>query len=363
MKILFAVIILIGTIYNANGQLDKWAWGNKPPLPLKKIDFNNSFLTNPTRNFFQFDAIIYPVSLFFGDRTKLDYGIGGGVSTINNNKLDPYVKLLINKDWKNNWANNSRWGNDLISNYLFNSKQFNFGLNLSYTKGLSKLLYLRIKAGPSYFTGNKQLFLSSTLSLGFEGEIQVRQVKKPVVYFYAEDTIQLDVSLQFNGDVSFCYPAFQEKWDFTIYPNSTFTDNSTNKEYPYLFWEGDYDLSQLKQMQVGFHVKRKELIPFFEKKLTTLGLNRREITDFITFWTPNLLEEYYQVQFITQEDCNDIATYQFSKTPETLIRVIALFKPVSENADQIAPQILKPIIRDGFTIVEWGGIEVDEKKL
>ena len=359
--IVFSLLAFIGS--NVNAQFDKGKWEVNPPIPLKKVDFNNSFLINSSSNFFQFDAIIYPVSLFFSDKTKLDYGIGGGVSTIEKYKLDPYVKLLINKDWKVSWDKKSRWGNDLITNYLFNSEQFNFGLNLTYTKGISNLLYSRMKACPSYFTQSKELMLSTTLTLGLEGEILQRQVKKPVVYFYPMDTLNLEVSLQFPGELSFCYPSFQEKWDFTIYPNSTFTDNSTNKEYPYLFWEGDYDMSQLKETQEGFHVKRESLVPFFEEKLAKLGLNRREITDFITFWTPTLLEENYQIQFITQEECNVIASYQFSEVPETFIRVIALFKPISKDADEIAPQILKPISRSGFTIVEWGGIELDEKKL
>ena len=311
MKKLIVFFLLAFIVWNVNAQFDKGKWGYSPPIPLKKIDFNNSFLVNSRANFFQFDAVIYPVSLFFNDKTKLDYGLGGGLSTITNSKLDPYVKGLINKDWKNNGVKRSRWGNDLITNYLFNTKQFNFELNLTYSKGLNDFLYLRIKAGPSYFTRSKELMLSTTLTLAIEGEILQRQVKKPVIYFYPTDTMNLDVSLQFDGDISFCYPAFQDQWKFTIYPNSTLVDNSNNKKYPYLFWEGDYDLTKLQETQEGFIVNKDDIIPFFEEKLTILGLNRREITDFITFWAPILTQENYQIQFITQEDCNEIATVSF----------------------------------------------------
>lgn len=48
---------------------------------------------------------------------------------------------------------------------------------------------------------------------------------------------------------------------------------------------------------------------------------------------------------------------KFSKTPDTLIRVMMAFKTLDEKID-VKEQKLTPILRSGFTVVEWGGTEI-----
>ncbi len=56
--------------------------------------------------------------------------------------------------------------------------------------------------------------------------------------------------------------------------------------------------------------------------------------------------------------CKQIATYRFSKNPETFIRVIVLFMDVPVSGETIVEQELHFHKRNGFTIVEWGGAEI-----
>ena len=48
---------------------------------------------------------------------------------------------------------------------------------------------------------------------------------------------------------------------------------------------------------------------------------------------------------------------KFSKTPDTLIRVMMAFKTLDEKID-VKEQKLTSILRSGFTVVEWGGTEI-----
>jgi hypothetical protein len=99
---------------------------------------------------------------------------------------------------------------------------------------------------------------------------------------------------------------------------------------------------------------------FFEEKLAYIGMNSREITDFITFWVPILQEEHYVVKFYQQEACNQLATYNLSRTPDSFLRLYVTFEPTDEM-HVLKEQTLQPIERKGFTLVEWGGMEVPSK--
>lgn len=45
---------------------------------------------------------------------------------------------------------------------------------------------------------------------------------------------------------------------------------------------------------------------------------------------------------------------QFSKNPDTLIRIMMDIKPLKEKIN-VTEQQLKKVERKGYTIVEWGG--------
>ena len=45
---------------------------------------------------------------------------------------------------------------------------------------------------------------------------------------------------------------------------------------------------------------------------------------------------------------------EFSEKPDTLIRIIMDYKPLNEKIN-VKEQELESTIRNGFTVVEWGG--------
>lgn len=66
---------------------------------------------------------------------------------------------------------------------------------------------------------------------------------------------------------------------------------------------------------------------------------------------------YNFIRFRTMEEINEYMPLEFSQKPDTLIRVIMDFKPLTEKLD-VKEQKLEKVERKGFTIVEWGGREI-----
>lgn len=113
-----------------------------------------------------------------------------------------------------------------------------------------------------------------------------RQIDKPVVYFYLEkDNTPVSVNIDYDETLTSVYPSFTQNstWKVTADKNGTLHKNG--KRYNYLFWEGensktDWDFS------TGFCVKGKDTANFLEKTLSKLGLNDKDINDFIVYWLP-----------------------------------------------------------------------------
>ena len=108
-------------------------------------------------------------------------------------------------------------------------------------------------------------------------------LRKPIIYLYPEKSMNISVNLNIpEGKFTSVYPKFSEKentWNVEGNPNGDIKLN--NKMYPYLFYECDSYFAQ--ETNEGFIVEDKNAIDFLEEKLKILGLNDKEMTDFITF--------------------------------------------------------------------------------
>ena len=111
-------------------------------------------------------------------------------------------------------------------------------------------------------------------------------------------------------------------------------------------------------MNEGFVVKGEQTATFLENKLSYLGLNDKEINEFVVYWLNKMENNNYNfIRFRTLKEINEYMPLEFSETPDTLIRVIMDFKPLNEKIN-VKEQILEKVERKGFTIVEWGGREI-----
>ena len=64
---------------------------------------------------------------------------------------------------------------------------------------------------------------------------------------------------------------------------------------------------------------------------------------------------YYFVTFLCNREMNQIAPLIINPKPDTVIRVLMDFTPLTSPINVKEYEILTPQ-RNGFTVVEWGGV-------
>lgn len=178
---------------------------------------------------------------------------------------------------------------------------------------------------------------------------------KPVIYLYPEQEMEVSVKMDYNGRLTCTYPAYGDGWTVTAKPDGTLTDDR-GQIYNYLYWEGvtnaRYDLSR------GFCVRGEDTAAFLEEALAKLGLNRREANEFIVYWLPLMEQNPYNV-ISFQTDCyTEAAKLDIDPAPDSLIRVFMAWQ-ASESFVDLPQQPLTAPERQGFTVVEWGGTELE----
>ena len=180
--------------------------------------------------------------------------------------------------------------------------------------------------------------------------------EKPVIYLYPEQTQEVYVQLELDGEFTCTYPEYDNGWKVKAYPDGTLRDQVTGKEYNYLFWEGtsetEYDLSR------GFVVEGKDTAGFLEEKLAYLGLNEKERNEFIVYWLPRMEDNKYNLITFQGKAYTEHAKLKISPEPDSILRVFMVYKPLDKAID-IPEQELEPFEREGFTVIEWGGAEME----
>jgi hypothetical protein len=194
-------------------------------------------------------------------------------------------------------------------------------------------------------------------------------VDKPVIYAYSPVALDFQLKLKPKGDLAFTYPVLGKEmsWNMQLDAAGRMQDVS-GAEYPYLFWEARQKAETFQTAACSSNeiVLRDHLLSYLELSLTSLGLNAREKTDFITYWCPKLMNEpLVQVQFFVDEECSVIGELGISPKPDALRRVYVLFRPMNRVPVDFEAKILEsaPFDRSGFVILEWGGSELKNVEL
>lgn len=213
------------------------------------------------------------------------------------------------------------------------------------------------------------------------------EVKKPVIYCYSDKDVDFEFSLLPKGKLFFSYPPVFEhelmanntskksyEWSISL-KNNILTDLRSDSIYPYLFWESvqndvHYKVqthqSWLNQYLVstthyqGTVIAKNELLNYLDTTLTKIGLNSSEKTDFMTFWAPQMMKkDYYLIQFLQDEECEQFATYTIAPNPTKVNRLYMLYAGFDKLPNIVwKTQNLKKMDRKGFYLVDWGGVEV-----
>jgi len=197
---------------------------------------------------------------------------------------------------------------------------------------------------------NRPLFIPG----GKDGEMMV---KKPVIYLYPQDEMDIEVSLELAGEFDCTYPEYDNGWRVRAYPDGRIMNYADNQEYSYLFWDAvmdlDYDFSR------GFVVRGADTAVFLQEKLKIMGLTPKEYNEFIVYWLPQMQKNEFNLISFQGEAYTDCAKLNISPEPDSVLRVFMAYKS-SDEWTEIPVQQLSGFERKGFAVIEWGGAEVSE---
>jgi len=177
---------------------------------------------------------------------------------------------------------------------------------------------------------------------------------KPIIYLYPEKKTEVNVKVSFDGEFTEVIPKYNKNkgWDVIAYPNGKLINKEDNKEYDYLYWEGDtnidFDLSK------GFVIEGEKTKEFLEQKLKEIGLNKKEYDEFIEYWEPRMKNNKYNLIHFAGKEYTDTVAMNVTPNPDSVVRVFMVYQPL-EEFKFIIPQEFKKFERKGFTVVEWGG--------
>jgi hypothetical protein len=171
---------------------------------------------------------------------------------------------------------------------------------------------------------------------------------------YPEEKMQIDVELEPVGGFTYTEPVYDNGWSVIASPDGTLTNLKDGLTYPYLFWEGRGGYYQ--EPENYWVVEASEVESFLIGTLREYGLNDKETADFIEFWLPRMQDaSYYKIGFHGTEVMNAIAPMSLSVHPDSVLRILMDFAeldaPIASN-----PPVIVPFEREGFTVVEWGGV-------
>lgn len=179
---------------------------------------------------------------------------------------------------------------------------------------------------------------------------------KPVIYLYPEKNTE--VSVKVGADITKSDPEYGLGWKVLASPSGKLIMG--DKTYNSLFWEGT-GFGSYPTITSGTVVAKADVSATISSQLSGMGLNSKEIADFKDFWIPRMPSApFVRLSWLTTEQMNVLAPLKVSPKPDSMIRVFLDFAG-TQSKSAITPQILPHYERNGFTLVEWGGLLAGNK--
>ena len=190
---------------------------------------------------------------------------------------------------------------------------------------------------------------------------------KPIIYLYPTEESIIKVSLT-TDKMTTIWPNADSidnniyTWNVLAKPNGTIYQN--NNEYSYIFWEAKSNRSN--NFNQGFCIKGEDTGEFLRNILSQIGLTPKEYNEFIVYWLPKMQNNQYNLITFEGIDLNDDYNKEYplsiidenGNKPDSILRLNMVWKSLN-NYIEIEPQEFTTFERNGFTVVEWGGKELD----
>lgn len=202
-------------------------------------------------------------------------------------------------------------------------------------------------------------FLCKLIIVYDEGVRTVERADKPIIYIYPEKEEEVEVTLLDKEQLTCSYPKYEDTWKVKASPNGDLIDLNTGNKLYSLYYESK-NKEAYKVEKDGFCIKREDIVSFLEEKLEILGLNYKEKEEFIVYWLPQLEKyDYDYIRFADLQEIENNMGLEINPKPETIIRIMMVWKGLNKPVDVNEQELIK-VTRNGYTIVEWGGTEINE---
>ena len=206
-------------------------------------------------------------------------------------------------------------------------------------------------------------------------------VKKPAIYLYPTITTKVNVKLDKSIKYQTTIPVYKKKgWNVEAEPTGSLRDLQPNytkcsnlpkkqfgleyaqdackyNKYPFIFWDGA-PKDKVPAKSTGFIVAKEDIATFLASKADEMQFSSDEKNDFVKYWAKEMRDanwSYYRVYFLQNEDVDMYIPIYVDPKPQSWNRIQIVISKGKKN-EKITAQSLVPIKRDGFTLVEWGGM-------
>ena len=384
--IVFIVGLLIGTIIVSKNKLDKKE-EPKQKIINEKIDNISIKYHNNEKYYIITDD--YKGDYDYQEKSLLNYKAKINGAEIDNSadieKLFNTTKIVDYEEYKefcNRWKLNKKYNENnkkymIVSYSIYGSPIVSARLaNVVENNGkVSLYLWENISGATADFNGyfivvpiekntyDKEIITTYTkeeynniVKYGYTYNPDEKIAYKPIIYIYPEKEMNVKVKLINSSLLTVSYPKYTNGWNVIASPNGNLKELNSNKNYYGLYYEASNKNSKIQND--GFVVNGNDTSKFLEEKLNILGLNEREINEFIIYWLPRLEKNKYNyIRFETKEEIDKYMPLEITPTPDSIIRVMMDFKPLNKKIN-IKAQKLTPQKRHGYSVVEWGGSEI-----
>ena len=89
-------------------------------------------------------------------------------------------------------------------------------------------------------------------------------------------------------------------------------------------------------------------------------LNEKESCEFITYWLPELLKNKISLCSFQKQEFFDNFELDINPKPKSVLRVFLSIKKLDHPVN-VKEQKLESFERKGFSVVEWGGSEINDE--
>ncbi len=177
---------------------------------------------------------------------------------------------------------------------------------------------------------------------------------KPVDYLYP--TSPTKVSVVVGAQIKKAAPRYQSTGWQNVLALPSGELSYRGRDYGSLYWEG-YGIGRYPDINSGSIVKSSQIVSTVRTQLKQQGLNQKEISDFMDYWQGklNTSQPYARISWLGTAQLNQLAPLKVNPQPQTVIRVFLDFQPL-DKPYQLAKQHFVAPARNGFTLVEWGGL-------